>query len=394
MTISVDITTRRLQRLRRLRGSARSVRARLTAIYGSLFLLCGAALLTITYLLVEGAPFAPPLGYSPPAVSGNVPMAEAVEKHNVLHQLLVRSGIALAIMALVSVWLGWVVAGRVLAPLRTITARTRAISEANLDERLALAGPDDEIKELSDTIDGLLSRLERAFELQRRFVANVSHELRTPLAMMRTSIDVADAKPTPISHDATVLSGKVREGLDQADRLVESFLALARAEVGGIGELETVSLAELATAALGDRADELDAFAVTARCADAWVSGSRMLLARLVANLLDNAVRYNRPGGAVAITTRAEGSLARLVVENDGPVIDPVQATDLLEPFRRLGAYRTGSETGVGLGLAIVAAIATAHGGAVDVRAREEGGLAVTVELPRVPATAGQRAGA
>lgn len=375
-------------------GSARSVRARLTAIYGLLFLLCGAGLLTITYLLVDGAPFAPPLGYRPPAVSGNVPVGEAVEKHNVLHQLLVRSGIALAIMALVSVWLGWIVAGRVLAPLRMITARTQAISEANLHERLALAGPDDEIKQLSDTIDGLLARLERAFELQRRFVANVSHELRTPLAMMRTSIDVADGKPRPISHDAAVLSGKVREGLDQADRLVESFLALARAEAGRVGELETVSLAELAAAELSDRRDALAEQRLTAsvRCGDAWVPGSRMLLARLVANLLDNGVRYNRPCGAVAITTTADGSTARLVVENDGPVVDPGEAAHLLEPFRRVGADRTGSENRVGLGLAIVAAIATAHDGTVQVRARPEGGLAVTVELPRAATTAGQEA--
>jgi hypothetical protein len=201
------------------------VRLRLTAIYGALFLACGAALLAITYLLVEGAPFAPPLRYNPPAVSGNVPIGIAAERHSVLHALLVRSGIALAIMVAVSVWLGWIVAGRVLAPLRVITARAREISEENLHERLALAGPEDEIKELSDTIDGLLTRLEGAFVAQRRFVANVSHELRTPLAMMRTSLDVA----------------------------------------------------------------------VHPRLEPANVAGSALLLARLVANLVDNAVRHNQP---------------------------------------------------------------------------------------------------
>jgi signal transduction histidine kinase len=362
-----------------------SVRVRLTAIYSALFLGCGSVLLTITYLLVRGAPFAPPPGYNPPAVSGNEPIGSAAERHIVLHGLLVRFGIALAIMALVSVWLGWIVAGRVLAPLRVITQRTRRISEANLHERLALAGPDDEMKELSDTIDGLLERLERAFEMQKRFVSNVSHELRTPLTMMRTSLDVAAAKPQPMSHDAAVLSGKVREGLDQADRLVESFLALARAEAGRVGELEAVSLADLADAALDDSADTIaeEGLTTEVRCDDAWVRGSRMLLARLMANLLDNAVRYNRPGGAITIVGEADGPVARLTVDNDGHAIDPQEAVRLLEPFRRLGADRIRSESGVGLGLAIVAAIAAAHSGTVELRARPQGGLAVTVELPR-----------
>jgi signal transduction histidine kinase len=356
----------------------------LTAIYGLLFLVSGAVLLTITYLLVEGAPFGPPRGYNPPPVSGNVPIGIAVERHAVLHSLVVRSGIALAIMSLVSVWLGWVVAGRVLAPLRVITARTQAISEANLHERLAMAGPEDEIKELGDTIDGLLERLERAFEMQRRFVADVSHELRTPLAMMRTSLDVAAGKRAPMSADAAVLSGKVREGLDQAGRLVESFLALARAEASGVGEPEVVSLADLAGAELRDRAQAIRERGITAheRLEDAEVLGSPTLLARLVANLLDNAVHHNRAGGAITIRTETRGSIARLTVENDGRVIDPVEAVGLLEPFRRLGAERTGSEAGVGLGLAIVSAIATAHHGTVRVAARPQGGLTATVELP------------
>ena len=369
---------------------SRSVRARLTAIYGALFLVCGAGLLTITYLLVEGAPFAPPRHYNPPAVSGNVPIGIAVERHTVLHALLLRSGIALAIMGLVSVWLGWVVAGRVLAPLRVITARTQQISEANLHERLALAGPEDEITELSDTIDGLLARLESAFDMQRRFVANASHELRTPLAMMRTSLDVAAGKPRPMSRDAAALSGKVREGLDQADRLVESFLVLARAEVGAAADLETVSLSDLATAAIADRATEVRErnLTVRARLEDTSVLGSRTLLSRLVANLLDNAVRHNRPAGIIAISCEVDGPVARLTVENDGRDLDPHEATRLAEPFRRTGAERTGSEEGVGLGLAIVAAIATAHHGTLRLAARPQGGLTASVELPRPAAEA------
>jgi signal transduction histidine kinase len=366
-------------------GSRRSVRLRLTAIYGALFLACGAALLTITYLLVEGAPFGPPRHDNPPAISGNAPIGIAVERNSVLHALLLRSGIALAIMVLVSVWLGWIVAGRVLAPLRVITARTRDISQENLHDRLVLAGPDDEIKELSDTIDGLLARLEGAFLAQRRFVANVSHELRTPLAMMRTSLDVAAAKPRPMSDDASVVSAKVREGLDHADRLVESFLVLARAEADGIAELETVSLPQLVRAALearGEGAEELN-LTVRARLEPAQVAGSGMLIARLVANLVDNAVRHNRPDGMIGITTEIDGATARLTVEGDGRPIDPEQAWRLAEPFRRVGADRTRSEDGLGLGLAIVSAIATAHHGTLDLRARPDGGLTAVVALPR-----------
>jgi signal transduction histidine kinase len=365
-------------------GSRRGVRLRLTATYGALFLVCGAALLTITYLLVEGAPFAPPSNYNPPGRSGNGPIGIAVERHTVLHALLVRSGIALAIMALVSIWLGWIVAGRVLAPLRVITARTHEISETNLHERLALSGPADEIKELSDTIDGLLARLEEAFVAQRRFVANVSHELRTPLAMIRTSLDVAAGKPRPMSAEASVLSGKVREGLAQADRLVESFLVLAQAETGRVGDLETISLADLITAGLDDHADEIERQRLTVdlRAETVRMVGSPTLLARLVANVISNAARYNRPNGSILVTTHVSRDRVRLTVENDGQPIDPAEAAQLIEPFRRGGNERTGSGGGVGMGLAIVAAITSAHRGMIEVRARPQGGLTVIIELP------------
>jgi signal transduction histidine kinase len=374
-------------------GSRRSVRLRLTLTYGLLFLVCGVALLAITYLLVQGASFGPPRGYNPPAVSGNTPIGIAVERRTVLHELLLRSGIALAVMAVVSLWLGWVVAGRVLAPLRVITARTHEISEASLHRRLALDGPEDELKELGDTIDGLLERLERAFELQRRFVSNVSHELRTPLAMMRTSLDVAAGKPSPMSEDAAVLAGKVREGLDQADRLVESFLVLARAEAGA-AELEVVSLSGLASTELRDRQQLIAGHRLEtdARLAPAQVQGSRVLLTRLLANLLDNAIRYSHPGGKLTISTEADGPMIRLTIENDGEMIDPAETGRLLEPFHRLGAERTGSLDGVGLGLSIVAAIAAAHQGAFELHARPHGGMTAIVEIPRVPA--GQRDGA
>ena len=286
---------------------------RLTALYGALFLVSGGVLLTITYLLVEGVPLSGPPNYRPPAVSGNIPLAIAVERHVVLHALLVRSGIALAVMAVVSVWLGWIVAGRVLAPLRVITAQTRQISEENLHERLALAGPNDEIKDLSDTIDGLLVRLDGAFQAQRRFVSNVSHELRTPLAMMHTSLDVAAAKPSPMSQDARVLSGKLREGLDQAERLVESFLVLARAQAGRMADLETVSLPRLVRTAVAARTNVIDELNLTVRerLEGAQVTGSEMLLGRLIANLVDNAVLHNRPAGLLSVAIEADGPTAR-----------------------------------------------------------------------------------
>jgi signal transduction histidine kinase len=367
-----------------LGASWSTVRFRLTALYSGLFLVCGAALLTITYLLVQGAPFAPPLGYQPPGVSGNEPIGAAVERHTVLHTLVTRSGIALAIMTVVSIGLGWIVAGRVLAPLRVITARTRRISHDNLHERLALAGPSDEIKQLSDTIDDLLARLEAAFDAQRRFMANVAHELRTPHTMMRTSLDVAAGKPQPMSEDARVLSGKLREGLDQADRLVESFLVLARAEGGGLTDAESVDLPGLVRSAISARREAIAELGLGVReqLEEAEVVGNEMLLRRLVANLVNNAVRHNRPGGFIEVKTETDGTSVRLIVENSGPVISPGDVTRLLEPFHRHGAERTLSNGGVGLGLPIVSAIASAHDGALALSARPEGGLTATVELP------------
>jgi signal transduction histidine kinase len=188
-----------------------------------------------------------------------------------------------------------------------------------------------------------------------------------------------------MSDDASVVSAKVREGLDHADRLVESFLVLARAEADGIAELETVSLPQLVRAALeagGEAAEELN-LTVRARLEPAQVAGSGMLVARLVANLVDNAVRHNRPGGMIGITTEIDGATARLTVEGDGRPIDPEEAWRLAEPFRRVGADRTRSEDGLGLGLAIVSAIATAHHGTLDLRARPDGGLTAVVALPR-----------
>jgi signal transduction histidine kinase len=384
----------------------RTVRLRLTALYGGLFLVSGVALLAITYLLVAGLPaalpgrlfgaFGPPsrsdlamarcpLSQGLPNVQSCLHAAALAQQSADLHGLLIRSGVALVIMAVLSIFLGWLVAGRVLRPLQVITSTTRQISEENLHERLMLPGPLDELTELGDTIDGLLGRLEGAFDAQRAFVANASHELRTPLAMMRTSLDVAEAKSPPVSQDASVLAGKVREGLDQADRLVESFLVLARAQRGVMTDLTTVCLPQLVSAALDARTADVANMhlAVKLQLGVADVTGSQALLARMVSNLVGNAIRHNQAGGFIDVTAETDGSAARLIVENGGPLLDSDEVAQLAQPFRRLGAKRAGSAGGVGLGLSIVAAIVAAHRGTLDLEAGPGGGLRVLVELPQ-----------
>ncbi|HEX5146994.1 MAG TPA: HAMP domain-containing sensor histidine kinase [Conexibacter sp.] len=376
----------------RLHLPPRTVRLRLTLLYSALFLVSSAVLLGIAYLLVRhstgnflllGGPRVPD-SVEVRDVARRVASEAARRRHDFIQQLLIQSGIALAIMSVVSIALGWVVAGRVLGPLRTMTAATRRISHDNLHERLTLDGPDDELKRLADTIDALLARLEAAFEAQRRFVANASHELRTPLAMMRTSLDVATGKPGRVPVEVAALDAKLREGLDQADRLLEGFLALSRAQHGELEDAAPVSLAALVAAAVEARGDEIAAHGLDVRigAGDARVQGSETLLAQLVANLVDNAVRHNVEGGWLSLAARADGDVATLVVESGGPRLDARRLQELTQPFRRLGADRTGSDRGHGLGLSIVAAIAGAHGGRVALDARAEGGLRVTVQLP------------
>ena len=329
---------------------------RITLIYGAAFLATGAVLLATAYALGFG----------------------------LLHRLVLPVALDLATLAVASLWIGWFMAGRVLRPLRTITAQTREISEENLHERLALAGPNDELRELGDTIDGLLGRLESAFDAQRNFVANASHELRTPLTGIRVSIDVASRKSPRASEDASELAAKVRQDLDEVDRLLESFLVLARAQRGVMTDLTEVSLARLTTSALDARrraAADRDISVQTA-LDEARVLGNETLLARMIGNLLDNAIRHNALGGLIDVQVHVDGPIARVIVSNSGPLLDGDKVSQLIEPFRRGGADRTGSENGVGLGLSIVAAIAAAHRGTVDLAGRDEGGLCVAVELP------------
>jgi signal transduction histidine kinase len=366
----------------------RTVGLRLALLYGGLFLASTAVLLGVTYVILTNVTLTRTRTW--PRAAGPAGFVVAGQHYVSLHDLLLGWVIALVIMAAVSVWLGWIMARRALAPVRVITTATRQISEDNLHLRLALPGPSDELKELGDTIDGLLARLEGAFEAQRIFVANASHELRTPLAMMRTSLDVAAGKSPPVSGDAQVLAGKVREGLDQADRLVESFLVLARAQHGVMSDLTTVSLAEITAGALLTRRATAAGRELTVRqcLGGAEVTGSQTLLARLVANVVDNAVGHNEPGGFIDVATETDGPVARIIVESGGPTLEPEKVAKLAQPFRRLGTDRTTSGPGVGLGLSIVAAIAAAHCGTLDLRARPQGGLRVVIELPHAPAPA------
>jgi signal transduction histidine kinase len=368
----------------------RTVRLRLAVLYGGLFLLSAAVLLAIT----NG------VGSSSSSVTRAVARNGVDQVHEsqthaaVTHQFLVGSVIALGVMAAVSAVLGWVIAGRVLRPLREMTAATRRISADSLHERLAMPGPGDELKDLADTIDGLLERLEGAFAAQRRFIANASHELRTPLATMRASLDVAVAKPAPVAPQTIALAGRVRTELDQVDRLLEGFLVLARAQhgaqpgalPGALPGHATLMLEDVVAAALAARAAAIAARKLTAAHTSGRgvrVQGSETLLRRMVDNVLDNAIGHNRDEGWIRVTTGVDGPVARLVVETGGQVLDQQQVAQLAQPFRRLGADRTGSDSGAGLGLSIVAAIAAAHGGTLDLQARAEGGLRVSIGLPQ-----------
>jgi signal transduction histidine kinase len=358
--------------------SRRTVRMRLTVLYCVLFVLSSVALLAIAAITNAGQGGAPT--YSP-----EVPVHSAISRY------LRSSVITLGEVTVVSVVAGWVVAGRVLRPLREMTATTRRISADNLHERLAIHGPGDELKDLADTIDALLERLDGAFAAQRRFVANASHELRTPLATMRVSVDVAAAKPGPVPPETITLAGQVRAELDKVDELLDGLLVLARAQHGVLPGRAVLPLDDVVSAALASRDGTIAARNLTVQHIGGdgvWVEGSQPLLRRMADNVIGNAVSHNRDGGWIRITTQADGDTARLIVENGGDILDPAQVAGLAQPFRRLGADRTGSDNGTGLGLSIVAAIAEAHRGSLNLHASPGGGLKITITLPLAPRAA------
>jgi signal transduction histidine kinase len=303
-------------------------------------------------------------------------------QRQVLFNLLIESGVALAMMALISSLLGWIMAGRVLSPVHQITATARRLSQETLHERIALTGPDDEMKELADTFDAMLARLDVAFESQQRFVANASHELRTPLATQRALVDVnlADPNASPVQLRTTL--EKIRDVTDESEHLIKSLLMLAKSE-RGLQRVVPLDLAEVVRTATeqyplnGERRPE-----ITTTLESAPVSGDRALLQRMVGNLIDNAVRYNVPGGWISVSTGAEDGHAFVSVLNSGEKIPVQAAATLFTPFHRLDGDRRADRGGAGLGLSIVRAIATAHRGQATARPLPEGGLEVRVTLP------------
>lgn len=396
----------------------RTVRMRLTALYGAMFLLCGAALLTITYLLVEhstgdvltyrssdgktvGAIAHLP-SHPPPVAAGTLRtpagtetlspkqmLAEAVRMRRLalqqhaqtMHTLLFDSGIALAAMTILSIGLGWFVAGRVLRPLRTITAAARDISATNLHRRLALGGPRDELTELGDTFDGLLTRLDTAFQAQRQFVANASHELRTPLARQRAIGQVALGDPDATLESLRGAHERILAAGVQQERLIAALLALSRGQTGVVRN-EPVDLAEVMAGVLETREPDVlvAGVEVEATLESAWTNGDPRLIETLIANLVDNALRHNSASdGRVSVRTATSHGRARLVVTNTGPRVPDSELDRLVEPFHRVSGERGARGDGLGLGLSIVQAVVDAHGATLTVGAQSVGGLRVEV---------------
>ena len=395
----------------------RPVRLRLALIYSGLFLLAGAVLLTVTYGLVAnslpttasasqaGKILADSRLYQETnlcrqnaensvkaegckAAAGKAAqqIADAsvrAARAQTLRHLLFYSLAALAVMALVSALLGWIVAGRVLRPVHAITAAARRASEENLGERIGLTGPADELKELADTFDAMLARLESAFASQRRFVANASHELRTPLTVMRTAIDVTLAKPRRTPDQLEAMAAEVRQAAERAEALIEALLTLARSDRGQ-GPRSALDMAVFAEDALDAAAAAIKAGSLTVRpvLEPGTAVGDPVLVERLVTNLVDNAVRHNVPDGWLEVTTGSEDGMAFISVANSGPVIPDAEVPALFEPFRRRCPHD--GPAGTGLGLSIVQSVVSAHHGNVVACPGPYGGLEITVMLPAV----------
>jgi signal transduction histidine kinase len=380
-----------------------TVRARLTLLYTGLFAACGAIVVAVSYTLVaqlgtagqgqepsssDLATFVAQCRSEQPGAHANKAIAAkcnaALQQLGAQHQrdltlshLLQYSLITLVVVIAVAAILGWIFSGRALRPVHRITAAARAASEHNLSARVALRGPRDELRELAETFDEMLDRLQASFEGQRQFIANASHELRTPLAVMRTTVDVVESNPDSTPDDLRGMAADIRTAVDHAEHLIGALLILARNE-RGLSVHEEVDLATVAedvldAADLGDRR-------VHVTLEPAVISGDPVLAEHLIANLIDNAVRYNTAAGDIWVSTRTAADASQLTVANTGPIISPADVDRIFQPFQRL-SDRT-SHDGFGLGLPIVASIAAIHGGTATARPQIDGGLSVTVTIP------------
>ena len=385
-----------------------TVRVKLTALYGGMFFLAGLLLVTLTYLLMQaslerrpgiGAQIQVPSPTTLPG--GGLPLgqtflrtadgetvtpaelferlrqAEAAQRRNTLNDLLTWSLLALGLVGVGATGFGWLMAGRVLRPVHEITATARRVADRSLHERIDLQGPQDELKELADTFDAMLARLDSAFAGQRRFVADASHELRTPLAVNRTLLEVALADPDG-SEDLRRLATNLLTTTERNELLIEGLLLLAQSG-NELTDRRPVDLAEITEHVLAVVEHEAATAGVTPRPAldPMPASGDPILLERVVLNLVQNGIRHNEPGGWVSVTTGADG----LIVGNTGPVVPGYEVDSLFEPFRRLPVQRAGEQRGIGLGLSIVRSIVIAHCGSVTITPRSDGGLVVTVRL-------------
>jgi signal transduction histidine kinase len=391
-----------------------TVRARLTLLYTGLFAVCGAIVVAVSYALVAQLG-APGLGRRPasrgaiPPSIGALCQSEQLGAHPdklviaqcifqllgaqhqrdlTLSHLLEYSLITLAVVVALAAILGWVFSGRALRPVHRITAAARAASEQNLSARVALRGPRDELRELADTFDEMLARLQAAFESQQRFIANASHELRTPLAVMRATVDVVLGNPDSTPDDLRSMGADIRSAVDHAEELISALLILARNE-RGLGVHEEVDLATVAEDVLD--ATDLGDRRVHATLQRSVIFGDPVLTERLIANLVDNAARYNVGTGEIWISTATSAGTNELIVGNTGPAISPADAERIFQPFQRLND-RT-SHDGFGLGLALVASIAAIHGGTAIARPRDGGGLFVTITYPAAGSPGGSTAG-
>ena len=389
----------------------RKVRTRLTLIYAAPFLVAGLAVFGLalfvlqktilptspTQRLIASGKVVGPLEQLCQSYSiASAPLCEHAyaayyagtvagmqAQQNTVAKLLGFWALGLGLMTFASGGLGWYISGRLLRPVREITETARRASEQHLGERLALTGPRDELRELADTFDDMLERLDGAFAAQGRFVANASHELRTPLTVMRTAIDVTLAKPAPSARQLTDMAVRVRRSIDKAETMIEALLTLAVSDRGKLST-EQADLATWAEDAIETAAPEIERLNLTveAKLDPAETAGDPQLLERMITNLVGNAVRHNESGGWIRLRTGSSPGAAYVEIANGGPVIPDDKVAGLFEPFRRMES-RTGSSDGVGLGLSIVRSVATAHHATITARSQPGGGLAISVVIPR-----------